>query len=205
MKIIDLSHPISDNLVVFPGDDPPALKQTQFIEKDGYTNHQLSISMHTGTHIDGPWHMQYPEKHISDIEIDHFVGKACVIDISGCNVFSDLELLKKKSEDCSIILFYTGFSKVFGTNQYFNNYPVLDAAVAQFIATANIKLVGFDSFSPDISPYQIHKILFNGNVLIAENLTNMEHLIGVGQFQVVALPLKIEADSAPARIIAIIE
>jgi Predicted metal-dependent hydrolase len=205
VKIIDLSHQISDNLAVFSGDEPPALKQTHFIDKDGYTNHQLSISMHVGTHIDGPWHMQYPEKHISTIEVDNFVGNACLIDIRGKEVFSDLDLLKQKSRNCSIILFYTGFSHFFGTSRYFSNYPVLDVSVAQFIASTNIKLIGFDSFSPDTAPYQIHKILFSRNVLIAENLTNMDQLIGADQFQVVALPLKVAADSAPARIIAIVE
>jgi kynurenine formamidase len=45
-------------------------------------------------------------------------------------------------------------------------------------------------------------MLFTNNVLIAENLANTERLIGIGPFEVIALPLRIEADSSIARIIA---
>jgi kynurenine formamidase len=39
-------------------------------------------------------------------------------------------------------------------------------------------------------------------VYIAENLTNLEKLIPLQQFEITALPLRIHADSSPARIVA---
>jgi kynurenine formamidase len=44
--------------------------------------------------------------------------------------------------------------------------------------------------------------LLKNNVLIAENLTGMEKLLSVKKFEIIALPLRIHADSSPARIVA---
>ena len=205
MKIIDLTHQITNNMQVYPGDMPPCLKQTHHIEQDKYTNHQLTISMHTGTHIDGPWHMGDSKCFIGDMPLDGLIGQACVIDIRCKKVFSDTQLVKEKSKNCSIILFYTGFGQYFGTEKYFYEYPIIDNTVAELITSLNIKMVGVDSFSPDNAPHQTHKTLLSKGILIAENLTNLHHLLDITQIKIIALPLKIASDSAPARIIAIIE
>lgn len=65
-----------------------------------------------------------------------------------------------------------------------------------------IKMIGFDMPSPDKYPFEVHKCLFKGKILIAENLTNLEKLLDVGEFEVIALPLNIKADSSIARVIA---
>jgi kynurenine formamidase len=48
----------------------------------------------------------------------------------------------------------------------------------------------------------VHKILLAKPVLIIENLTHLEKLAGVDSFEVFALPMKLEADAAPARVVA---
>ena len=54
-------------------------------------------------------------------------------------------------------------------------------------------------------PFEIHKIFFQNNILIIENLSNLESLLGTKNFTIIALPLKTETDSALARVIAIVE
>jgi len=205
MEIIDLTQTIINDMQVYPGDNPPRLSQSHTIEGNSYTNHKLTFGMHAGTHIDGPWHMVDPKRFISEMPLECFVGKACIIDIQNVRIFSDTQLVKEKSKDCSIILFHTGFGKFFGSDKSLSGYPIIDNNVAQLIADLKIKLIGIDSFSPDITPYPVHKTLLQSGVLIAENLTNLHLLLNKGKFEVIALPLKIEADSAPARIIAIIK
>ncbi|MMZ61514.1 hypothetical protein D1872_236670 [compost metagenome] len=56
--------------------------------------------------------------------------------------------------------------------------------------------------SPDKFPFEIHKYLFSNQVLIAENLTNIDQLLNVNSFEIIALPLLINTDSSIARIIA---
>ena len=205
MKIIDLTQTIINGMQVYPGDVPPLLQKTHTIEHDSYTNYQLTIGMHTGTHIDGPLHMIDNKQLIAEFHLDCFIGKACIIDIQNEKIFSNIQIVKEKSIGCSIILFYTGFGKYFGTDAYASNYPTINNNVAEFITQLKIKLVGIDSFSPDIAPYQTHKTLLSNGVLIAENLTNLHLLLNETEFEIIALPLKIAADSAPARIIALLK
>lgn len=205
MKIIDLTHPVIHDMQVYPGDTPPQLRQIHDVNKDGYTDFQLITSMHTGTHIDGMWHMIDSKSFIGDWPLEQFIGSACIIDIHNEKNFTDVQLVKEKSLGCSIILFYTGFGQYFGTKKYLSDYPVIDNIVAELITSLNVKMIGIDSLSPDLPPYPVHKTLLSKGVLIAENLANLHFLMDKPQFKVIALPLKIAADSAPARIVAIPE
>lgn len=205
MQVIDLTQTIIHHMQVYPGDVPPHLEQTNTTHKDGYTNYQLTISMHTGTHIDGPMHMLNETRFIAELPLNSFIGKACIIDISNVDVFTDVTLVKEKSKGCTIILFYTGYGQFFGTEKYLSGYPVISHEVAKAITETDVKLFGIDSFSPDIAPYQVHKTLLGKPVFIAENLANMHQLLDKEDFEIVALPLKIAADSAPARIVAIVK
>lgn len=63
-------------------------------------------------------------------------------------------------------------------------------------------MVGTDTPSPDKSPYLIHKILLKGDVLIIENLTNLESLLSHSEFEVIALPIRFEAEASPIRVVA---
>lgn len=203
--MIDLTQTVTHHMQVYPGDTPPVLIQTCNINNDGYTNHVLTTGMHAGTHIDGPWHMIDSKSYISDFNINRFVGDACIIDISEEKEFNDVEKLKLKVRNCGIILFYTGYGSMFGTDKYTKNYPVIGTDVAHEIVKLGISLIGLDSFGPDMAPYKTHQILLSNGVLIAENLTNLQFLLNTSKFKVIALPLKISADSAPARVIAIPE
>jgi len=204
MKLIDLTQTIVNRMQVYPGDEPPMLHQIRSLEFDGFTNYQLIIGMHTGTHIDGPLHMVDDKRLISDIPLDCLIGKACVIDIRNHKVFDDAEMLKEKAIGCMAVLFYTGYGELFGTPQYLSDYPLLGENAAQALVDLGIKLIGIDTLTPDAEPYATHKILLGNGILIAENLTNLEQLLSYPTFTIVALPLKIEADSAPARIVAMV-
>jgi kynurenine formamidase len=204
MKIIDLTQSVTDEMQVYPGDKSPKLIQTHFIEKNNYSNFELTTGMHVGTHIDGPFHMIDSISTINLTSLQKSIGKACIIDIQHTTEFSDIEIIKKIPKKCQILLFHTGRSKLFGTKEYFTNFPTISNKVAEHIASLGITMIGIDSSSPDNEPYEVHKILFKKGILIAENLTNLHLLLNKKTFEVFALPLKIEADSAPARVIAII-
>jgi kynurenine formamidase len=202
MKIIDLSQTIVNRMQVLPGDEPPMLYQTHLLDFDGYTNFHLTIGMHAGTHIDGPWHMVSNKQFISDVPADTFIGKCCVIDIRKLGMLDDCELVKEKASGFQAVLFYTGYGAYFGTPQYLKDYPLISENIARALVEAGVKMFGIDTLSPDIFPHPIHKILLGNGILIAENLTNLDQLLPYKEFTLVALPLKIATDSAPARVVA---
>ena len=73
----------------------------------------------------------------------------------------------------------------------------------RLVANAKVKMVGVDTCSIDNqSHFPIHKILLSSDVLIIENLTNLGQLSNVDSI-IYALPMKLDLDGAPARVIAV--
>ncbi|MNO87466.1 Kynurenine formamidase [compost metagenome] len=202
MKFIDLTHIIENKMPVYPGDREMELIQTQTLETDGYCNHQLTINMHTGTHIDGPMHLSSSELFISDFPLDSFVGKGTLLNVSGMNQIEYKDEYEHLISEGTILILYTGHSIYFGQEKYFTEHPTLTKEFAELVVRKKIKLIGMDMPSPDKFPFEIHKYLFSNQVLIAENLTNIDQLLNVNSFEIIALPLLINTDSSIARIIA---
>jgi len=189
-------------MTVYPGDSEVSLVHSHRFAEDGYSNHQLNINMHAGTHIDGPMHLLQIEKYISELPLEQFIGVGAILDVAG-----DIQIDYKESyeqlvpEGC-ILLLHTGYGAYYGEERYYTQHPSLTEQFAQFLIDKKVKMVGFDMPSPDYDPYTIHTLLFKHNILIAENLINTEQLLHTSMFTVIALPLRIQADSSIARIIA---
>jgi len=200
--IIDLTHTLSNNLQMYPGDETPALNKQKEFRLDGYTDFRLTTGMHAGTHIDGPMHMTSDEKYISSFPVTSFIGKGCVLNVKNIKIIKWSGAYSDIVKDCDIVLVNTGYGKYFGTERYLQDNPVIDESFAEILIGRKIKMLGIDLMSPDSPPHSIHKMLLAANILIAENLANLDQLENFENFEVTALPLKINSDSSPARIIA---
>lgn len=203
MKIVDLTHTFTNDMPVYPGDPKPVLEQVSQIDKDTYNDHKITTTMHVGTHIDAPLHMIANGEALDEISIDRFIGKGALIDVRGKNKIDVTVLDDVHLEQGSILLLYTGFGSKYGTDDYFNDYPELTGEFADKIVQSKIKMIGMDSPSPDHeTSWPAHKTLLENGALILENLTNLDQLLNVKKFEVIALPAKFEADAAPVRVIA---
>ena len=201
-KYIDLSYTIEDGLMAYPDDDKLKLYQNRFLDKDKYNDTKLETGMHVGTHIDVASHMMDSNVLISDYLPEKFIGKGCLIDVRGQkHIKMKTEYLSTIEED-SIVLIYTGFEERFGLDEYFNNHPIVESDFAEFLVKKKIKMIGMDLPSPDKYPFDVHKILLENNVLIIENLKNLGSLLEINEFEVLALPLKVKAQGALARVVA---
>ncbi|MDY0235939.1 MAG: cyclase family protein [Gudongella sp.] len=212
MKIIDLTHYISEDMPVYPGTDAPKLQVANTYEKDGFKETLMIMYTHTGTHMDPPAHIFEGKTTLDQFPIEQFVGKALVID---CNDLKEGDKIQMKhinrelADKAEFLLFYTGWEKYWGTDKFFGNYPCIDGEVVNYIIDQNKKGVGLDTIGIDpISDgnLTIHKKLFHNNeMIIIENLMNLDKL-GSELFTFIALPLKhVNADGSPIRAIAILE
>lgn len=200
--LIDLSYMIQDGMPVYPGDAETVLEQSKHIEQDYYNNHQMSINMHAGTHIDGPMHLTNSEKYLNEYPLDTFVGEGCLLDVSKETSIDYKEEYENLIQQDQIVILYTGHSRYYGQSSYFADYPVLTLAFAELLVRKQIKMIGLDTPSPDKYPFEVHKHLFQNEILIIENLANVGQLLNAKSFEVIALPLHIRADSSIARVIA---
>jgi kynurenine formamidase len=204
-KFIDLSHNIVNNMVVHPYDNAVKLYQDKFLQDDKYNNFRLEIGMHAGTHIDTPMHLINRKTFINEISIERFIGKGCLLDVRNESVIGYKEKYWDIVSKDDIILLFTNYSDKYGTEEYFTNHPVIDKELADFFIEKKIKILGIDLPSPDKYPFEIHKKLFENNILIIENMTNLSELLHISNFEIIALPLKIKAEASMARVIAKID
>lgn len=206
MKIIDFTHSFTPDMPVYPGDPKATLEQVAFIEKDTFNDHRLITVMHVGTHIDAPLHMIAGGKRVDEIDPSKFIGDGIMLDVRGKKMIDEDSLNGVDLNNNSVVLLYSGKGAEYRKKSYYENIPYLTEGIAKKLASAKIKMAGMDFLGPDPdAPWPAHKILLGAGIMIIENLANLEKLVGVKKFQVIALPAKLQADAAPVRVIAITE
>lgn len=197
---------------VYPGTKPPGFIVACTIDRDGFKETELTMYSHTGTHMDSPAHLFEQGQTLDEFNPGYFYGSAVVLDVSNIQGEISIEVLAKHHsvlERMDFLILYTGWDKLWGQDEYFNNYPVLSLAAARWLVDIGFKAIGVDAISVDsveqTLELPVHKILLSNNILIIENLTNLHSLIGE-EFILCSLPLKTaEADGAPTRAVAIID
>ena len=201
MQFIDLSVPLNEQTPTYEGDPVTKIAAGATVADDGYADSYISTYSHTGTHIDAPTHMlQDTDRTLDTYPIDHFVGRGRYIDATSKQF--DLETVKQADiSKGDIVLFHTGMSDVYHDAAYYNAAPAIPPDIANYLVAQKVKMVGVDMCSVDHEPYDVHKILLGAGVLIIENLTNLGEL-AAKQFDVYALPIRLDIDGAPARVIA---
>jgi arylformamidase len=213
MQIIDLTHLLNASSTVYPDTVGPKFELINKVAEHGFAEMQVTMVLHSGTHIDAPCHILEGTKALNDFPVDKFIGPAMIIP---CQDLKEISLDYLKTYEDSIaeidfILFFTGWQSKWNTDGYFENCPTLTIEAAEWLTTFDLKGVGFDSFSVDhiISAHVItsenmpnHYILLGKEILLIENLTNLD-LLPKGVFTFQCLPINIEhADGSPVRAVA---
>ncbi|WP_346353287.1 cyclase family protein [Azotosporobacter soli] len=211
MQLIDLTHLIKSEMPLFPGSPPPEIRQVTSVAREGYRVSTISMNYHIGTHIDAPAHMLEEGATLAEMAIDHFHGRAVVVDVTGCRAQIALQDIEKKAEaiaQAEYLLLKTGWSRHWGSEAYYGDFPCLTVEAAQWLTRFSLKGVGIDAISIDAidsKTYPIHHILLGAGLLVVENLTRLD-AIPAEECQFFALPLRIEgADGSPVRATAGIE
>lgn len=201
MNIIDLSVLVNEETPAYPGDPHIKIETLAEFEKDTYNDHRVCFGIHSsGTHIDAPNHMVGDGKTLDQLPLNKFVGRGKLIEVRDKKF--DLESVKQAGiEEGDIVLFHTGMDSIYHKPEYFSDRPAMTEEIAEYLVQKKITMIGVDMCSPDKEPFAVHRILLGSGVLIIENLTKLDKLMGQ-EFTVYALPLKLQLDGAPARVIA---
>lgn len=192
MKIFDISLPLNEQTITYPGTTPLKINPTRS-SVTGSVLSEITMSSHTGTHIDAPSHVLEYGKTIDQIDLETFFGPCRVLDLTEVVkgiLIEDLE--GKNIKEGERILLKT-------TNSF------LTSEAASYLAGLNIKLVGIDSLSikqGGLKDNRAHSELLSKNIPIIEglNMANIEE----GEYTLVAFPVKFTGiDGSPARIVLI--
>lgn len=210
-KIIDLTHPISEGMPVYPGTEPPILETECTIEDIGFLEKKITLFSHTGTHMDAPAHLIKNAKTLDKFSASQFYGRALLLDltnIKGSIVgLREIESVKNEIQDVEFVVLFTGWSKYWGSDKYFKDYPVLSVEAAEKLSGFGLKGIGLDTISADkidTVDYEVHNLFLQKNTVIIENLTNLSEL-SVNKFIFSCFPMSFkDADGSPVRAVGIV-
>ena len=213
MTIIDLSHTLTSDTPVYPGEPQPQIEQVCDYDTHGCKTTSLRFNSHTGTHVDCPAHFYNSGFTCDNADLSHFYGTATVIDCSSKKegetiTMEDIVLKTTKIKTLDFVLVHTGWSEKWNDKSYFGNFPVLSYEVCAWLTEVGIKGIGLDTISLDpinASEFSSHKLVLRKGLIIIENLCKLNQLINK-QFTFSCFPLKIiKGDGSPVRAVAIME
>ena len=212
VAMLDLTHPISSNMPVYPGTNPPVFTTECSIDDTGFRETRMTLCSHTGTHVDAPAHLIKGANTLDLLPIEHFHGPAFLLNCANTRSHTigieELEPDQDTIRQVAFLLIHTGWSQHWGTDKYFAGYPVLSLEAAEWLGRFGLRGLGVDTISVDEADAQdflVHKALLRNDTIIIENLTNLERLPR-DQFILSCFPLSFaDADGSPVRAVALIQ
>lgn len=204
MIIYDISMTIEKSMGVYKNieEKRPVIKFERKIPKDSINESSMYMNLHTGTHIDAPYHVDDKGVTIENIDLNKLITKCRVLDLTNIvDRITKEDLVDKNIGPGEFLLLKTRNSF---TEEFEADFVFVEKSGAEYLAEKEIIGVAIDSFGiertqPD---HETHKILFNNGITIIEGVRLKE--IEESEYLLCALPLKIKgADGAPARIVLI--
>ena len=183
-------HDISRDALTMPvyeGDPEPQVEMLRSLDNlDEYNLSYVSMTTHTGTHIDAPLHYNDDGSSIDMLRLNTFYGKCTVVSVEGILTGADMERLLPY---CKRRVLFRGRGKTF-----------LSYSAAIVLADSKVVLVGTDadSIAPPFDETNTHRTLARAGIAILENL-NLD-AIRAGEYDLCAFPIKLGGlEAAPCR------
>jgi arylformamidase len=207
----DLTHLIFEGMPTYPGEPRPEFSAHFKLKRDRVNVTRLTMSSHTGTHVDAPKHFIANGQGVDSVALNEFIGETVILDVSKKEVGhgitdTELDIHEKLVKDNDILLLYSGTSKDWNKNENrTKDFTYLEPTAAAWIVEHNIKCVGIDSCSMEKYGFKeglTHKKLLSNGVGIIEGInSNLRKFVGARMF-LVCLPLLLkDLDGSPARAI----
>ncbi len=208
MRTYDITLTITPQMTVWPGDPTVNIQRISSIASGDNANvSKMTMSCHTGTHVDAPDHFLNNGKTVEGLPLDLLVGRAYVLHLPDISMITASALMQADIPPRTRrLLFKTRNSEYWaaGKGEFQTDFVGLSVDAAELLVDRNVKLVGIDYLS--IAPYKmsspVHTILLNAGVVVIEGLDLSK--VSQGRYTLHCLPLKLAgADGAPTRCILV--
>jgi arylformamidase len=212
-RIVDLSIPLGERTIVYPGDTPFSIHWTSRIPEASCNVSALQSTPHLGTHVDAPLHFLSSGASIAAMPLDRFIGEAVCIDAPKAPgndiVTADLRGADVRNGD--IVIFRTGWEqRTASGTQFRDEWPGFETGMIEGLIKRGVIAIGVDTPSVD-SPRALaagaaaHKAAAANGMPIFEGLVNLSAIVA-RRFTFIALPLKLEGcEASPVRAVAVLK
>ena len=193
MEIYDVSVPIHEKMITYPGDPVVHMERASAIAKGDIVNlTRMDFGLHSGTHVDAPVHFIDGASGVDKVQLDALVGPCEVVQVADLT----RESVARAPKSAERVLFKTPNSELWARNEFAEEFVRLEGPAADLLVERGVRLVGVDYLS--IGNEAAHHALLEGGVVPVEGLD----LRGVepGGYELICLPIRVVgADGAPAR------
>jgi len=207
--ILDVSRAISADLPAWPGDPLVQVTPLSVADGTGPAVSHLSLSSHSGTHVDAPAHYLAGGVTVDRLPLDVLIGAAWLAHVPGGGHVTAAKLAGAAiPAGITRLLIRTENSERVAVGGRFEpGFLALTADAAAWLLDKGMRLVGIDG--PSVEPFDaegapVHRALLEAGVVIVEGLD----LAGIpaGPYRLICLPLRVAgADGAPARAVLLPE
>lgn len=213
-RMIDLTLPWSPQVTPVPGHPRIDIEALHTHEKDGRSNSLARFSLHTGTHVDAPYHFHAAGQTIDHVPLSRLVAPATLLDLrsqarpgQGITTQDLWSVGLRRDEDLKdrVVVCFSGWAaRMWNSPDFYSGNPFLDQEAVRWLAERGISALALDFSVDQGPPYPNHQLLLGRGILLIENLTNLDQ-IGQREFVIAALPLPVEAgNGGPARVVALL-
>lgn len=202
-SIIDITMRMRAGMPVWPGDSEFALDPVMTITDDCPVNvSKLTLSPHTGTHMDSAYHYDQNGKSTADMPLEPYIGPAIVIDAVNCGpLVKPDHIMDQLPETLERVLIKT--TDVYSDSVWPTGFTAMHHETVDLLASRGVTLIGIDTPSMDPQSSKdmpAHMAIRGHGISILESLKLVD--VECGPYELIALPLKIEGcDGSPVRAI----
>jgi arylformamidase len=203
-EVYDISLLLDEASVNYPGDTPFSMDFIGNIGKGFPCNlSRLTMSGHSGTHIDMPAHFRADGKTIDQYKVKEFILPALLAEVRGREEITADDLEHLDVQPGSGLLLKTDNSvDGLAESGRFSNLPVyLSADAADFCVRRKVKLLGIDYMTPEKAgddDFPVHHRLLEHDIFILEGLVFRG--VPAGIYTLLCLPLYIKGgEASPVR------
>lgn len=205
MRIYDITVAISAETPIYKGDPGVEIGSFKSIANGSSANvSQISLGVHTATHVDAPNHFIDGAKRVHELDPDKLIGPCRVVEVPADVIAIEPEHVGDLDR-VSRVLFKTQNSNFWATPEmgFRTDFSYLTPATARLLVENGIVLVGIDYLSIEKSGspgHPVHITLLEKEVVILEGVDLRE--VPPGDYEIFCSPLKYEGatgDGSPAR------
>jgi arylformamidase len=213
-RIWDLSQPVAHDGPGWPEHEPPQIRRLERREVEGVNTETIAMNVHTGTHVDAPFHFVEDGATVDRVPLEAFAGPALFMDLRelvepAMEIGPDqLEGWLEQLRGGDIAVLVTGWGERRAlTEEFMKRFPYLGGEGARLLVDQGVAGVGIDALSmggyggPEVGEPS-HTVLLGAGKVIVEELHVPDELIGRRAF-LTAFPILLAGCSgAPARAVA---
>lgn len=205
MRLYDVTIAVSEIIPTFPGDPKVKIDVCSAIANGDAANvSQISIGLHTATHVDAPNHFIEGTRRVDELDLYKLIGDCRVVELPD-DVMAITAKHVAEIGKVERVLFKTRNSQFWNEPEkgFREDFTYIEPEAAKALVGLGVKLVGIDYLSVEKfggGSYETHIELLANEVVIIEGVDLRE--VPAGDYEIYCLPLKIvggAGDGSPAR------